>query len=296
MLTLFAIPKPFEGHSAIIQRNAVESWKKLPLNCEIILCGDDRGVKETAMEFDTKFLLDISRNEYGTPLVSSAFEQMERFASHRLLCYVNADIILLGNFVSAVKSIPLQKFLMVGQRWDLNITEPLNFEAVEWEQELRKRIAGNGAIHPPTGIDYFVFPKGTMGKLPPFAVGRPGWDNWLILRARALGIPVIDATRVATVVHQNHDYSHVKQATDNFWEGPEAQRNRELADGWRYIFTIRDSTHLLVPDKSTSSGSSFSLRRNLRTLPLPALKVRKKLGDVAAAGVRFLKRRFPTKP
>jgi len=27
-------------------------------------------------------------------------------------------------------------------------------------------------------IDYFVYPKGIMGDIPPFAVGRPGWDIW----------------------------------------------------------------------------------------------------------------------
>ncbi|NBC18953.1 MAG: hypothetical protein GVY18_16755, partial [Bacteroidetes bacterium] len=48
MLTLFTIPKPFAGHIGVIQRNALESWRRLDSDVEIILCGDDAGVAKTA--------------------------------------------------------------------------------------------------------------------------------------------------------------------------------------------------------------------------------------------------------
>jgi hypothetical protein len=41
MLTLFTTAKPFEGHSGVIQRNALKSWKLLHPDIEIILFGDD---------------------------------------------------------------------------------------------------------------------------------------------------------------------------------------------------------------------------------------------------------------
>jgi hypothetical protein len=184
MLTLFAIPKPFQGHIGITQRNAIGSWKQLHPDCEIILCGDDQGTEEIAAEFHVKWLPAIARNRYGTPLVSSAFEQVEKIARYPLLCYLNADIILIESFISAVQSIPFMKFLMVGQRWDVDLSKPVNFGTEEWKHDLKRYVAEKGSLHPPTGIDYFVFPRGIMGVLPPFAVGRPGWDNWLIYRAR----------------------------------------------------------------------------------------------------------------
>jgi hypothetical protein len=44
MLTLFTTAKPFEGHSGVIQRNALKSWKRLHPDVEVILFGDDAGL------------------------------------------------------------------------------------------------------------------------------------------------------------------------------------------------------------------------------------------------------------
>src|SRR5262249_19151083 len=48
--TFFATAKPFEGHSGIIQRNALKSWMLLHPNVEVILFGDDKGAAEIAAE------------------------------------------------------------------------------------------------------------------------------------------------------------------------------------------------------------------------------------------------------
>jgi hypothetical protein len=290
MFTLFAIPKPFQGHIGIVQRNAIGSWKQLHPDCEIILCGDDLGTRESAIEFGTKYLPDIVCNEYGTPLINSVFEKVEEAARQPLLCYVNADIILMRNFIWAVQAIPFRTFMMVGQRWDADITQLLEFEAEKWEGKLRNHVSKYGSMHPPTGIDYFVFSRGIMGRLPRFAVGRPAWDNWMIYRARSMGIPVIDATLVTTVVHQNHGYTHVKHALDDTAEGPEAVKNRDLAGGWENIFNIKDATHILTGTNGASMHDCFQTRRKWATLPLPVVKWRKRVGYLTGAVFRGLKR------
>ena len=288
MLTLFSIPKPFAGRIAAIQRNAIESWTRLHPDCEVILCGDDDGVKEAAAKFRTRHIPDVARNEFGTPLLDSVFEKVEREASHLLLCYVNADIILRKDFLAAVQSIPFGEFLMVGQRWDVDLKEAIDFSADGSQGCLEQLRTRQGVLHPPTGIDYFVFRRGTVGKLPPFAVGRPGWDNWFIYRARSLGLPVVDATQVAMVVHQNHGFDHVHQSVDGTVEGPEAQRNRELIGGWEYFFTIRDATHAL-----TSRGvGRVELRRTWASLPVPVVKAWKRASNLISAGFRVFKRQW----
>ena len=60
MITVFSVPKPFEGHIGIIQCNAIKSWKKLDPKCEIILYGNEKGVKEIAEKFDLIHIPDIS--------------------------------------------------------------------------------------------------------------------------------------------------------------------------------------------------------------------------------------------
>ena len=248
MLTIFTVPKAFAGHIDVIQCNAIGSWRQLDPAWEIILCGNEAGTGEVADRFAATWLADVACNEYGTPLLDSVFERVHTAASHQTLCYVNADIILLRDFAGAVARIEFADFLMVGRRWDLDVAEPCELEAPDWEERLRCTVSEKGTLHPAAGSDYFVFPRESkLGRLPPFAVGRPAWDNWLIYRARQLGLPVVDITPVVTVVHQNHDYNHVPEGIGNAWEGPEADANRELAGGWRNVFTLAEATHVMTP-------------------------------------------------
>lgn len=292
MLSIFSIPKPFVGQIAVIQRNAIQSWLRVAPKCEVILCGDEEGAEEVSKELDTMFIPGVARNGYGTPLISSVFDMAERNASRSILCYVNADIILTSDFIAAVRAISFPDYLIVGRRWDVTIEERWNFDEELWEERLRSYVAAYGVLHPPTGIDYFVFPRGSIGTLPPFAVGRPGWDNWMVYRARAAGVPVIDATPVTTVVHQNHDYAHVRDAADHTTEGPEAVTNRQLIDGWDKVFDVRDATHVLKRAVDASPQGACVLHRNWRTVPVPLLRARKKLGYLAGAGARVLRRRL----
>jgi len=269
MLTIFTIPKPFHGHIDIIQRNAIQSWTRLRPACEIVLCGDELGIREVAREFEAKHVQNMAHNEFGTPLLDSAFALAEQVAKYPLMCYVNADIMLLSDFIKAVERIRFPRFLMVGRRWNIDLTTSWDFEPSDWEGQLRKYVAEHGLIQPPIGSDYFVFQKGALGKLPPFAVGRPAWDNWMIYRARALGITVIDATRATTVIHQNHDYTHVPKAKGAATlEGPEADRNRKLMGGLDYQFDLPDATHLLTRRMLLPALLPAHMWRRLQTFPI----------------------------
>ena len=270
MLTLFTIPKPFHGHIAIIQRNAIRSWTLLRPACEIILFGDDEGTAETAAELGVCHVPDVARNEYGTPLVNNLFEEAQRLAAYSLLCYTNADIILMSDFMRAVEQVARCKhrFLMVGQRWDVDINASWDFEQPDWEEQLRACVRKHGKLHPPTGIDYFVFPRGLWHDVPPFAIGRTVWDNWLIYRARSLRVPVIDATGYVLAVHQNHDYAYHPMGETGVWKGPEAKRNLEMAGGYKHVFTLEDATHILTSSGPKLDLSRPRLRRHLDTLPI----------------------------
>jgi hypothetical protein len=242
VLTLFAIPKPFVGHIGVIQQNALESWARLQPRCEVLLMGDDAGTAEAATRFGFQHAGQVRRNEFGTPCVDDLFAQAQARSRHEILAYVNADIVLGADFIEAVERVRRwqPRFLVVGQRWDLDVTAPLEFSTA-WEEELRGRLAQGGRLHEPTGIDYFVFPRGLWGELPPFAIGRTVWDNWLIYRARSLGAAVVDATVAITAVHQNHDYAHHPGGAAGLWQGPEARRNRELAGGEERVYDVRDA-------------------------------------------------------
>lgn len=260
-LTLFAVPKPFRGHIAVIQRNAIQSWTLLRPAGEVLLFGDEEGTAEVAAEFGVRHVPDVARNEFGTPLVNDLFEQAQRLATHDLLCYVNADILLMSDFLAAVRRIPFRRFLMVGRRWDVDIAEPWDFRPPDWERRLQSLLRERGQFHPPTGIDYFIFPRRLWPDLPPFALGRTAWDNWLIYRARSLRAPVIDATSCITAVHQNHDYAHFPGGEAGVWKGEEAQRNLEMAGGYIHLYTTLDANWLLTTRRLVPAWTKEHLLR-----------------------------------
>jgi len=253
-LTVFSLPKAFRGHIGIIQRNALRSWCKDLCPSDIILFGDDEGTEETARAFGVRHQGEIERNEHGTPYIHSMFERAERTSRHERLCYINADILILPGFGRTVCSVRAPKFLIVGQRWDLDLTEELSMDQPGWDRLLMDRVAGGGVRHGPTGIDFFVFPRGMWGKIPAFLIGRSMWDNWLLYKAVDLGAALVDASERLPVVHQNHDYAHLSAGGSTFWKGPEADWNLKLGGGYDHAYTIEQATHCL-----TSEGVEIKL-------------------------------------
>ncbi len=245
MITIFSVPKAFYGHTAVIQRNAILSWTKLSPKCEIILFGDDEGVGEIAQELNLRHVPDVNKNEFGTPLLDSIFYQAQKLSKNDILMYVNADIILFQDIIHAVRLIDRSPFLLCGRRWNMDITKEIDFNDSKWKDKLLEEIRQKGRLDGYSAIDYFVFPRGLI-YLPPFAIGRPGWDNWLIWEMRKREIPVINGTKVITVVHQNHDYSHSKFAQKARVSGPEFCKNIRLAGGRSNLMTLRDADFCLT--------------------------------------------------
>jgi hypothetical protein len=281
MITIFTLPKPFTGANRVSQLNATLSWQQLRPKCEIILCGDEPGVAEICTQYGWLHMPDIAVNEYGTPRLDQTFARVQAVAEHRLVCYINTDIILLSDFMTAIQRIRYRRYLVVGTRWNLNLTEPVDFSAQDWEAQIKERVIKEGALQPPLGSDYFLFEKGSLGELPPFVVGRPGWDNWMIYRARTLKMPVIDATQACMVVHQNHDYGHVPDRYNpRDYAGPEADRNLMLMGGNRTRFTLLDATHLLTQKGQYPAWGLPYIKRRIRTLAALHPKLRP-LADLA---------------
>lgn len=247
MVTIFAIPKPFCGHIKTTQENALRSWRRLSPDCEIILYGDEAGTERAAAKCNARYVPSVKRNEFGTPLLDDVFRTTAATATHSRVCYVNADIILMSDFLAGLARIPLTQFLMIGQRWDVDITERLDFSARDWETQLRQRVQATGTLHAPEAMDYFAFPlRCGLEKLLPFAVGRGGWDQWFIYHAHHLKIPVIDASSSVMAVHQNHDYRHVPGNRGAKYEGPETDQHKTMLAGIHIAFNTHHATHILT--------------------------------------------------
>jgi len=212
--------KPFQGNDAIRQRNAILSWKRLDSNPRIVVFGKE------AEEFCALHGIENYpvKRKFGLPLVSDIFGQAQEIADGDIVCYANSDIIMdstLPNVALNVREMQ-DRFLIVGQRIDLDIDEKIDFDG-NWEQYLNQRLHESGRIHPPYGIDYFVWHGDVYPEIPDFLIGVVWFDNWLVWRAIYDGVPVFNASKVINVVHQEH--GGTKQPRD----GKKADYNHNLA-------------------------------------------------------------------
>ena len=235
MISFFTCPKKFDGHLDVIQRNAINSWLSLDPIPEVILLGNDEGVKEFAEEKNIKYCPDIEK--YGSrslPLISSIFQKGQELSSNPFCCWINSDIILPKELPEIVKTISSffqdKPFLIVGERTSVNILNKIDFSNDIQIKSIFNKAKSEGASDGIWAIDYFIFPKGMYKEIPPFAIGCSCYDNWLIAYAKENSIPIINTSRIITVIHQNHDHLSKGGFVSSF-SGEDAQRNQRLAVG-----------------------------------------------------------------
>ncbi len=250
MLTLFTTNKGFVGHFNIIQRNAIRSWTLLQPKPEIILLGGEPGTAEIAEEFRLRHIPELKHNKFGTPLVSSIFQSGQFNASYPLACYVNSDIILLSDIIKSIQRVAGLmnggEFLLIGRRWELEMTGTWDFDRPDWEQRLRSVVMSYNHQQSAAATDYFIFPRRIRWDIPAFAIGRSAWDGWFLYNAYSKNIPIIDGSSEIMAVHQHHDYSHWKGGKENYARSQEFTRNQALRGSFRRQFTIHDAQFVLT--------------------------------------------------
>ena len=287
-LAIFTAPKPFtDPHIDLIQRNAIASWRDMGAAVDVLLIGDETGAAQAAKELGVTHVPEVAVNAQGTPLVSSIFDAARAASDAPLLAYVNADILLFPETLSVALDLhhKAKRFALMGQRYDLDVDAPIDF-AGSWPDWLRGRLQKDGRLHPPGGSDYFIFPRELYTELPDFAIGRAGWDNWMIYHAVTSPWPAVDGTAALDVVHQNHDYGHL-DGGEAHYRARESEANAQLAGGMRQLYTLLDVKHefrggrlrkkrfslarlvrsferRLQPQARTGSGWRWALLRQLR--------------------------------
>lgn len=245
-LTLLSTPKRFSGIFDIIQTNAITSWTRLTPRPEVILFGTDDGTEQICDRLGLTHVPEVARTAEGTPLLSDMWRLGQQIATTDVVCWSNADIIFTDALLDAARIVAERPrpALVVGRRVDLDITTPLDLDADRWQTDLARRAEADGERKPTNWIDYFLFPRGMFRDLPPFAIGRPGYDQWLIWQAGCLGADVIDATRFLLAVHQRHDYSHAGGRRAVF-RGAEAERNNSMVEDFRQFQSIAHARLLI---------------------------------------------------
>lgn len=253
MLTFFTTPKPFRGHEAVIQRNALQSWKMLHPDVEVILFGDDDGAAEICAELGLRHEPRVERHESGAKQLDYIFRRATQIAKHDHLCFSNCDIILMNDFWNAFQTARSWKnsFLAVGRRWDIDITQPIGFDDSDWQGQLKESVRAKAFRQTQHWIDFFLFTKGRYLDMPPLIVGHAYWDGWMIWKALSDRVAVLDVSYCVVAVHQNHGYSPKFGRIKGVSTDPLSMLNRELVGGMGHLATINQANY-----RSTQAGIS----------------------------------------
>jgi hypothetical protein len=145
MLTIFTCPKAFIGNNAVLQNNAIQSWKLSNPEAEIILIGNKEARSESTY-----------------------------------MAFLNCDVIVTDSLLPMIKKIPFDCFLAAGRRWEFNMDKKIAFDDSQWSLKLKEQVRKNGYLLGPHALDYFIFPRNQIADLPDFFIGRPKWDNWFM--------------------------------------------------------------------------------------------------------------------
>jgi len=286
MFTMFTTAKPFHGATAVQQKNALESWKRLHPSVEIIVFGDEEGAAETCAQLGLRHEPRVERHESGLKYLDYVFRRAQQIAKHDYVCYANCDIVLLPDFRRALEITIGWKtrFLLIARRWDMDLGVAIDFANEGWAAGLKQLAQRSGKKQITAFIDFFVFPKGFYGDIPPLVIGRSYWDHWLVWRALEGGLPVVDGSRFIVAVHQNHDYRYHQQGKTGTNEDELAMRNVELAGGRRHMRCVCDATHAIthggriLPTPLRAPLAKICALRSRQALLETTLPLRTKLG------------------
>ncbi|KAK6174333.1 hypothetical protein SNE40_017634 [Patella caerulea] len=195
-----------ESDKTTVYTNTFLNWKKFKPHVQPVVFTNESAVIKQAMEhgWECQPLLHVS--PYNVPILKYMYIQVQQKYRSRFYAYVNSDILfddgLIKTLTAVNSSTSLPKvtpLLIIGQRTNvLNVTlaESSTFQKLH---EISKR----GRLFHTYAEDYFItdrrFPWETI---PELAIGRPAYDNFLVLFARAGNMTVIDSTATILAVHQ----------------------------------------------------------------------------------------------
>lgn len=252
MVTFMTTFKPFVGDDEVRQRNALLSWLALSKNVEIFVFGSPSAPDDLVSQFRIKNYTVPDWENTGMTRVNDMFKITNRDATNQILAYVNGDIVLSADFAAALSNLTLERFLMVGQRWDTDYIKPIGIASLEEIDEFRSHATRQGELRGHSGMDYFAFPRNVYPEPPPLVPGGVWWDGYMVYFLRKHAIPVIDATQDVLAIHQNHSYEQTSEGKRVLDAGPAARNN--------YTIVTADSHHRHMYTLCTTWDAQYFLR------------------------------------
>ena len=156
-------------------------------------------------------VLPVIREAAACPVLPDMFLTAQQKFRSTYYGYANGDLLFSDGLVKTLEKIYCEfendkQILIVGRRTNVN-SSLLNDIDSRLGEAVEKYAIRYGERFQPDALDYFI----TNTQFPwqnflPLAVGRRGYDNWVLAYARLNNFTVIDASDSVTCLHQTLDW------------------------------------------------------------------------------------------
>lgn len=198
------------------QKRALQNWCRVFADADIVVFGASKDCGGDTHP-NIHWVADVQKSESGIPFFNAMLTWCIENTMADVLIYANADILFPEIFHRVISDfsdnewVGTGDFLLIGQRIDLSGVEE-----------------NSGVLHPPSGMDYFVFRPAMFHDLPALIPGRGGYDSALVVYCLRKNIPVVDMSGICLVRHMSHDYSHLDGGKNEAHYGMDAEVNFRL--------------------------------------------------------------------
>lgn len=182
MITIYTYFESFEDeYTAMVQTNALKSWAMLEPNPEIIVFGNNPGVREICDQYGLNHIPNVRCGQSGAPYMDSMMRVVEEIGFFdKYLCLSPNTIVVDKNVCKAayVLSKKMEHFLLICKdniinRNEVKMLDFYNTQALD--EHLGKKVIVTHAWND----GFYLFNKGYFDHHPPFLLGRGSYESWL---------------------------------------------------------------------------------------------------------------------
>lgn len=197
-----------------VHNNTKYNWQSLGYNIKTVLFTNDSDVAKEFLKskWDILPLLHVSSS--GTPVLKSMFIEVKMRFNASFIGFANSDLLFTDTLVTTLESLtdifrqPNRTHIIItGRRTNIyNITQDQT-KAFDF---LHRATTIKGKLSHGDTEDYFITDWNYPWDLiPDVVIGRPAYDNFLLLFSRMKGYVTIDASHTILALHQVVDKGYL---------------------------------------------------------------------------------------
>ncbi|XP_052106182.1 uncharacterized protein LOC127738821 [Mytilus californianus] len=204
ILTLFT-SWSIESDKFHVHNNTVINWNTFMPRVNLVLFTNDSALSAYVRDRGWTSYPVTRHAAGGAPILKNMFQTVMNNFNSTFYAYANSDNLfdssLLDTLSTVYNDLDNKKPLFIsGRRTNVAFLTPKEAASYGNIQQAAKT---RGELFLTNAQDYFITNKYfDWSGFPDLVIGRRAYDNWLVLRARAMGAKTVDASKTLLLVHQ----------------------------------------------------------------------------------------------